>query len=137
MKINNTVAKHIKKYCYIVGLLSFLLAFFACSQMIRYQEKEKIHEAIYNADAEMWQNGIVAVGDICNTTDTISAKLQSPIQYQNFIEAYSFIPEKVKDDFQKLLDSVVDEIFDPETDFYQTSHELSCVYCTFKNLCNR
>ena len=40
-------------------------------------------------------------------------------------------------DFQKLLDSVVDEIFDPETDFYQTSHELSCVYCTFKNLCNR
>ena len=41
MKINSTAAKHIKKYCYIVGLLSFLLAFFACSQMIRYQEKEK------------------------------------------------------------------------------------------------
>ena len=41
MKINSTAAKHIKKYCYIVGLLSFLIAFFACSQMIRYQEKEK------------------------------------------------------------------------------------------------
>ena len=41
MKINGTAAKHIKKYCYIVGLLSFLLAFFVCSQMIRYQEKEK------------------------------------------------------------------------------------------------
>ena len=33
MKINNTAAKHIKKYCYIVGLLSFLIAFFACSQI--------------------------------------------------------------------------------------------------------
>ena len=41
MKINNTAAKPIKKYCYIVGLLSFLIAFFACSQMLRYQEKEK------------------------------------------------------------------------------------------------
>ena len=28
MKINGTAAKHIKKYCYIVGLLSFLLAIF-------------------------------------------------------------------------------------------------------------
>ena len=41
MKINSTAAEHIKKYCHIVGLLSFLLAFFACSQIIRYQEKEK------------------------------------------------------------------------------------------------
>ena len=41
MKINSTAAKHIKKYCYIIGLLSFLIAFFACSQMLRYQEKEK------------------------------------------------------------------------------------------------
>ena len=41
MKINSTTAKHIKKYCHIIGLLSFLIAFFVCSQMIRYQEKEK------------------------------------------------------------------------------------------------
>lgn len=41
MKINSTAAKHIKKYCYIIGLLSFLIAFFACSQMLRYQEKGK------------------------------------------------------------------------------------------------
>ena len=41
MKINGRAAKHIKKYCYIVGLLSFLIAFFVCSQMIRYAEKEK------------------------------------------------------------------------------------------------
>ena len=51
MKINSTAAKHIKKYCYIVGLLSFLLAFFACSQMIRYQEKEKKAAGIYMAQS--------------------------------------------------------------------------------------
>lgn len=46
MKINSTAAKHIKKYCYIIGLLSFLIAFFACSQMLRYQEKEKKHREL-------------------------------------------------------------------------------------------
>ena len=51
MKINNTAAKHIKKYCYIVGLLSFLLAFFVCSQMIRYQEKEKKAVGTYMAQS--------------------------------------------------------------------------------------
>ena len=51
MKINSTAAEHIKKYCYIVGILSFLLAFFACSQMIRYQEKEKKAVGTYMAQA--------------------------------------------------------------------------------------
>ena len=30
MKINGTAAKHIKKYCYIVGLLSFPACIFVC-----------------------------------------------------------------------------------------------------------
>ena len=51
MKINSTAAKHIKKYCYIVGLLSFLIAFFACSQMLRYQEKEKKASGTYMAQS--------------------------------------------------------------------------------------
>ena len=51
MKINGTAAKHIKKYCHIVGLLSFLIAFFVCSQMIRYVEKEKKAAGIYMAES--------------------------------------------------------------------------------------
>ena len=51
MKINSTAAKHIKKYCYIIGLLSFLIAFFACSQMLRYQEKEKKASGTYMAQS--------------------------------------------------------------------------------------
>ena len=51
MKIKDTAAEHIKKYCYIVGLLSFLIAFFVCSQMIRYQEKEKKAVGTYMAQS--------------------------------------------------------------------------------------
>ena len=51
MKISSTAAKHIKKYCYIIGLFSFLIAFFVCSQMIRYQEKEKRAAGIYMAQS--------------------------------------------------------------------------------------
>ncbi len=50
MKINGTAAKHIKKYCYIVGLLSFP-CIFVCSQMIRYQEKEKKAVGTYMAQS--------------------------------------------------------------------------------------
>ena len=57
MKINGTAAKHIKKYCYIVGLLSFLLAFFVCSQMIRYQEKKKSSGNLYGTKHDKESQG--------------------------------------------------------------------------------
>lgn len=31
MEKNSTAAKHIKKYCYVIGLLSFLVAFFSAA----------------------------------------------------------------------------------------------------------
>ena len=34
-------------------------------------------DAMIRAEAEMYKNGIVAVGDICNTTDSIPLKQQS------------------------------------------------------------
>lgn len=55
-------------------------------------EKELITQAIADADTEMWQNGIVAVGDICNTTDSLSQKQQSHLYYHNFIEAIGSDP---------------------------------------------
>ena len=36
--------------------------------------KNKIYDAIQQAEREMFDNGIVAVGDICNTVDTIHQK---------------------------------------------------------------
>lgn len=53
---------------------------------------EVIEEAIEAAETEMYNNGIVAVGDICNTADTIAAKTKSKIAYYNFVEIYGLDP---------------------------------------------
>ena len=42
------------------------------------------------ADSEMYNKGIVAVGDICNTTDSIPVKQTSKIHWRNFIEVIGF-----------------------------------------------
>ncbi len=54
--------------------------------------QEIIDAAIEAAENEMLQNGIVAVGDICNTADTIAAKTKGKLAYYNFIEIYGLDP---------------------------------------------
>jgi cytosine/adenosine deaminase-related metal-dependent hydrolase len=54
--------------------------------------QEIIDAAIDAAETEMLDNGIVAVGDICNTADTIAAKTKGKIAYYNFIEIYGLDP---------------------------------------------
>ena len=54
--------------------------------------------AINKAEQQMITNGIVAVGDICNTTDTLSQKQKSNLKYYNFIEVFG-----VKDDLVKQI----------------------------------
>jgi cytosine/adenosine deaminase-related metal-dependent hydrolase len=54
---------------------------------------EKIQASIAAAEAEMRENGIVAVGDICNTDHTAAQKAQSPLDWYNFIEVSGFIPQ--------------------------------------------
>jgi cytosine/adenosine deaminase-related metal-dependent hydrolase len=54
--------------------------------------QEVIEAAIEAAENEMYNNGIVAVGDICNTADTIAAKTKGKIAYYNFIEIYGLDP---------------------------------------------
>ena len=46
--------------------------------------------AIENGENEMLQNGIVAVGDICNNSITIAQKSKRKLQYHNFIETSGF-----------------------------------------------
>ena len=53
---------------------------------------EIIEAAIEAAENEMYNNGIVAVGDICNTADTIAAKTKSKLAYYNFVEIYGLDP---------------------------------------------
>ena len=52
---------------------------------------EAKQKAMQNAVQEMYKAGIVAVGDICNTTDSIIVKQQSLLHWHNFIEVSGFI----------------------------------------------
>jgi cytosine/adenosine deaminase-related metal-dependent hydrolase len=55
---------------------------------------EEILEAIDQADAEMWNGGVMAVGDISNKADTAARKNQSKIQYYTFVEFFDFLQEE-------------------------------------------
>ena len=59
--------------------------------------KQKILSAIENSDNEMIKNGIVGVGDICNTVDTLLQKSKSKIRYYNFIETFEVNTDKSKE----------------------------------------
>jgi len=72
------------------GLVEFL-----CSVVTkRGFAAELIQEEIEKAAKEMYNNGIVAVGDICNTADAVKVKSESPIRWQSFIEVLSFTDAK-------------------------------------------
>jgi cytosine/adenosine deaminase-related metal-dependent hydrolase len=58
----------------------------------RKEEPEIISQAIILALAEMQANGIVAAGDICNTSDTLRLKMNSSIHFHHFIEAIGIEP---------------------------------------------
>ena len=62
---------------------------------------DEILAAILAAENDMLQNGIVAVGDICNNVLTISQKNKGRLQYHNFVETAGFLPAFAKDRFDK------------------------------------
>ena len=47
--------------------------------------------AMQLAQLEMYHSGVVAVGDICNTTDSINIKKESKLAWYNFIEVSGFV----------------------------------------------
>ena len=71
------------------GLVDFILQIL----QNRNADKEAIEAAIVKADEEMYNNGIVAVGDISNTAFTLLQKTKSKIHYHNFIEISGFSPQ--------------------------------------------
>ncbi len=63
-----------------------------------------VQQAIVDAEQEMYRAGIVAVGDICNTTDTIATKSSSKIQWHNFIEVSGFVDAGAQKRFDAALE---------------------------------
>ncbi len=80
--LKNVIPQH-------TGLVEF--ARLIVSNRSNYTESE-IKEAAMMADADMISNGIVAVGDICNTNFSIEHKVKSKICYHSFIELIGLNP---------------------------------------------
>ena len=75
------------------GLQEFVKQIVALRQVA----PETIQEAIVLAEAEMMANGIVAVGDISNTLDTLSQKAKHHLAYYSFVELYDLDPTRATD----------------------------------------
>lgn len=63
--------------------------------------EEEIKNAIIAAEEEMLANGIVAVGDISNTSHSFEQKAKQNLFYHTFIELFDLNPEKTKEVFEK------------------------------------
>jgi cytosine/adenosine deaminase-related metal-dependent hydrolase len=78
------------------GLIEFL-----CSVVTKRDfPREVIDQEIIKAEKEMYDNGIVAAGDIGNTADTAEVKSKSKIRWQNFVEVLGFTDEKADENIK-------------------------------------
>ena len=77
------------------GLLPFL------SSVVKFRDVDQkvIDDAIEYNDAYMWANGIQAVGDISNKSDTFPVKEASKIRYYTFVEMFDLLQENLTEMF--------------------------------------
>ncbi|SEO79699.1 Cytosine/adenosine deaminase [Mucilaginibacter gossypiicola] len=80
-----------------------LVSFIKDVQSLRNTDQQAVLDAIVKADQEMYDNGIVAVGDISNTNNSVEMKKQSKLYYHTFVETFGFLPEKATEVFEKAL----------------------------------
>lgn len=80
-----------------------LVSFIKDVQSLRNTDQQAVLDAIVKADQEMYDNGIVAVGDISNTNNSVAMKKESKLYYHTFVETFGFLPEKATEVFEKAL----------------------------------
>tara|TARA_B100002052_G_scaffold43020_1_gene35682 strand:- start:309010 stop:310122 length:1113 start_codon:yes stop_codon:yes gene_type:complete len=83
-----------------LGLLDFIM----CVRKRHEFKKQIILQAISEAESQMIKNGIVGVGDICNTLDTVYQKRKGNLTYYNFIEVF----ETQNFDEHKIISNAID-----------------------------
>ena len=81
------------------GLVSFLQQVMS----MRASDEEQIQDAMKAADKQLYDNGIVAVGDHANTSISANVKAKSSVYYHTFVEVLGFEPEIAA---QKLADAL-------------------------------
>ena len=77
------------------GLINFIKNI----QQFRTDEANNAEAAAIAADTEMYDNGIVAVGDIVNSNLTVALKSRSKLYYHTFVEVFGFVPQRAKEVF--------------------------------------
>ncbi len=90
------------------GLVNFIKSI----QLVRNSDPKEIEAAALKADSDMYNNGIVAVGDISNSNATVALKASSKIYYHTFVETFGFTPERAESVFENALALV--EQFKPQ-----------------------
>jgi aminodeoxyfutalosine deaminase len=79
------------------GLVNFIMDV----QKARGADNNLVIDAATEADNDMYENGIVAVGDISNTNISIPIKASSKLYYHSFIETFGFLPAQAEETFKK------------------------------------
>jgi cytosine/adenosine deaminase-related metal-dependent hydrolase len=85
------------------GMVDFLLAVIRGRGTTSEKDLDIILDAIAGAEESMLHNGIVAVGDICNTSHTLQQKGEGRMYYHNFIETMGFIEQTAPDRYNAAL----------------------------------
>lgn len=88
-----------------------LPAFLSAVMTSRNTSLKVIDKAMAEADAEMYNNGIVAVGDHVNSDNTSKIKESSKILYHTFVEIFGVEPEEADGRLQEAKDLIHE--FDP------------------------
>ena len=91
------------------GLVSFIKEILS----LRNADNALIHDGAEQANQQMYDNGIVAVGDVSNTNATIDVKAKSRLYYHTFVEMLGFLPEKAEEVFNNAL--VLADEFKPQS----------------------
>lgn len=88
--LKNKIEKH-------TGLVNFVQ-----QVMLQRNELQPLkEEAMQLALQELQDNGTVAIGDICNSNDSIFLKKEAAMYWHNFIEISGFIPARAEQRFEK------------------------------------
>ena len=91
--LKNKIPRH-------TGLIDFVLAVLAGRKVDPHIQME----AMRAAARELYESGTVAVGDICNDAASIPLKINSPLQWTNFIEISGFVNDTAQQKFNSALE---------------------------------
>lgn len=112
------------------GIATFIRA--VTEERLKFQDSTQ--KSIANAIKELELTGTVAVGDICNTTDTLDLKVKSEIHFHNFIEVFG-INQNNSDKVFELANTIKTRFLESYPG--STSITPHSTYSLSKNLWNR